>query len=204
MTKNVVLFGGTFNPIHNGHLAPIFDVAQKIDADKLVYIPCHIPPHKALPTVDSQHRMAMTKIAVNEYNATLPLPLNVEVSDFELTQAEKSYTRNTIRHFQEQDPQSELSFIIGADSLLQFHTWHDWQGIVNNCHIYVIQRPGYGISSNLPKELQPYFKQNFHLIDSVTVNTSSTILRKQLGKDNDVSFIPNSVINYINQHKLYA
>ena len=198
----VLLYGGTFNPLHLGHVKPVAVLSHKVKPQEVVYIPCHIPPHKAAPKVSSADRLKMTELGVNEYNEDFYCP--VHVSDYEITLTEPSYTANTLSHFRKKlSPGQSLGFIIGMDSLLTFTSWYKWREILEKTFLYVLARPGYTLDeSSLDKEISQRLGQTIHLIDSVEYDISSTAVR-QGDTEKRSRLMPSSVFDYITSHQLY-
>lgn len=201
MSNSIVLFGGTFNPIHYGHIKPVLAAAESVSPDKLIYLPCHIPPHKAAPKVTGEHRLAMTKLATS--NITAPFP--VEVSDYELEAQGTSYTRKTVEYFISQYPSHKLYFLIGMDSLLGFDTWYHWQEIFDYCDLLVMQRPHYQLQtlSDIAPELANRFEAQIHLTHVTELDVSSTQLRSSLTAGAASDLLPQSVLDYIHHNDLY-
>lgn len=129
-------YGGTFDPIHQGHVQSALYVQQYCQLDRLELIPCHLPPHRAHPGVSSEHRAAMVQLAIAPYPQ---LALNL----IELAKNSASYTIETLEQLRAQYPNDTLLFVIGMDSLTQFHHWFRYQEILKLCHLLVCQRPGY-------------------------------------------------------------
>jgi nicotinate-nucleotide adenylyltransferase len=202
----IVIYGGTFNPIHNGHLFPAIESAKSIDAEKLIYLPCHIPPHKENPSVNSFHRLAMTKLALEGVDNS---ELTIEISDYETQLTSPSYTRQTVEYFSERYPEHKLYFLVGMDSLLTFHFWFKWQEIFSFCDLLVMQRPGvkYDIEQ-FDSELKPYLKNQI-LITSVTeVDISSSQIKSMYKQSsnktvNELTMLPVAVQQYIDSYNLY-
>jgi nicotinate-nucleotide adenylyltransferase len=202
----IVIYGGTFNPIHNGHLFPAIESAKSIDAEKLIYLPCHIPPHKENPSVNSFHRLAMTKLALEGVDNS---ELTIEISDYETQLTSPSYTRQTVEYFSELYPEHKLYFLIGMDSLLTFHFWFKWQEIFSFCDLLVMQRPRvkYDIEQ-FDSELKPYLKNQI-LITSVTeVDISSSQIKSMYKQSsnktvNELTMLPVAVQQYIDSYNLY-
>lgn len=192
-----VLFGGTFDPIHQGHIKPVIQACEIIQADNLIFIPCHIPVHKQRPKVTSEDRFNMVQLVSNELNEQLAL--NVSCSDYELAQQGKSFTRKTVEHFQQQLPNNELYFLIGMDSYLNFTSWYKWQEILQFCQLLVVNRPGY-----LPTKVPDLLTQRSQIIDIEQVDISSTQIRKSEPAVLENELIPSCVQNYIKQNKLYC
>jgi nicotinate-nucleotide adenylyltransferase len=137
MAQRFGLFGGSFNPIHCGHLIVARAVAERLDLDRVILLPSARPPHKEVAgLLDGSHRAEMVKLAI----AGEPL---FELSDFDLTRDEPSYTIDTVAHFRHQlGPDAPLYWIIGADSLAELMTWHRVRALVDACRIVTATRPG--------------------------------------------------------------
>lgn len=202
----IVIYGGTFNPIHNGHLFPAIESAKSINAEKLIYLPCHIPPHKENPSVNSFHRLAMTKLALDDVNSS---ELTIEISDYETQLTSPSYTRQTIEHFSEQYPNHHLYFLIGMDSLLTFHFWFKWQEIFDFCDLLVMQRPGVEYDAQqIHAQLKPYLTNQITIMSVTEVNISSSQIKAMYQQSsrktvNELTMLPLSVQQYIDSHNLY-
>ncbi len=129
------VFGGTFNPIHFGHLRTAEEVRHKLNLDTIIFVPSGNPPLKSLDVPDARHRYAMAQLATAS-NA------NFTVSDVELQQKEKSYTVNTLRKLHETYPQDELFFILGADAFLDIPNWWQPDKLTGMADFIVVTRPG--------------------------------------------------------------
>lgn len=139
-------YGGTFDPIHQGHLQLALYVQQFCQLDQLQILPCHLPPHRAHPGVSSAHRSAMVQLAIAPYP-------QLQLNRLELDKNAPSYTVETLQQLKQQHPQDTLLFVIGMDSLCQFTRWHRWQDILQLCHLLVCQRPGYQPDDPLTQQL---------------------------------------------------
>lgn len=200
--KKLGLFGGTFDPIHNGHLhiAKIF--AQQLNLDCVIFLPAGDPYHKNKPhtTTDVHHRIAMIEAAI----ANGPL---FAVSDVDL-RAGKTYTIDTIQIFKQHFTQTQWWFLMGMDSLLQLHTWKNWQSLVKQTNIAVAARQG-SILQNAPPALHQWLGEalNNHslvLLDAPEYPVSSTQIRQALQQKQDTkNWLPEKVTQYIQQHQLY-
>lgn len=116
--KKTVVFGGTFNPFHLGHLKLMKEVIFAVRPDRFILVPTHIPPHKAaVELVNDADRLEMCKIVAKEFSG-------VEVSDFEIVSGGKSYTVNTLEHFHALYPEEQLYFAMGSDMLISFLSWY--------------------------------------------------------------------------------
>jgi nicotinate-nucleotide adenylyltransferase len=132
------LFGGTFNPIHYGHLRSAEEVAEVLGLGRVWFIPAALPPHKSGGEVTPfEVRLAMTRLAVGRH-------ARLSVSDVEGRRPGKSYSIETLRHFREEcGPQGELYFILGLDAMLDIASWKDYRELFTLSHFVVLDRPGY-------------------------------------------------------------
>ena len=197
-------YGGTFDPVHWGHLTPVLALAESVKAKSLHFMPCYIPPHKEPARVTSQHRSSMLELALSEIKPTASMTLAIET--YELNKGGASYTVDTLEHFKRLKPDSKLGLVIGMDSLLSFTTWFNWQQILDLCHLFVMQRPGYRFNSNeLDARLKCRLDDNIHLVETPEVDVSSTHVRQLLllGKTPTEDEVPRVVLEYIERCKLY-
>lgn len=203
------LLGGTFNPIHIGHLRSAIEVLELLALDELRLIPNALPPHRESPSVSAKHRLAMVQQAVINSPQLL-------VDEKELQRAEPSYTFDTLYSIRQQlSADDALYFIMGWDAFCGLLTWHRWQELLNYCHILVLQRPH--VSVKIPRELQSYLTDKLvdwqHITGShgkvaylqqTPLDISSTRIRDYLAQGKSVQFLlPETVLDYINQHQLY-
>ena len=198
MARKLVLFGGTFDPIHFGHIKPVCSACQQIQADELIFIPCHQPVHKQSPKVTSQDRLNMVSLVAQELN--LNSELKVNCSDFEIRQGGQSYTRRTVEYFKQHNPDCDLYFLIGMDSYLNFTTWYKWQEILQFCQLLVVNRPGYQINQD---DLPELLVNRSQIIDVEQVDISSTNIRYNNSELTSTQWLPEKVSQYIEKNKLY-
>lgn len=137
------LLGGTFDPIHFGHIKPALEVKHQLNLDKVWLMPNHIPPHKQTTQVSSQHRLAMVELISQQYD-------EFEVCDIEIKRDTPSYSATTLQLLTAQYPQHQFYFIMGTDSFIQFQSWYQWQTIFSLCHLVVCQRPGWQLDPKSP------------------------------------------------------
>lgn len=131
-----VIYGGTFDPVHHGHLRTALEVREHLDVDRVALVPCHIPPHRALPGVTSEQRLALLELAVRDEPG-------LRVDDRELRRGGASYTADTLRQLREtMDPGEPLVMVVGTDAFAGFDRWRDWQQIPELAHIVLVQRAG--------------------------------------------------------------
>jgi nicotinate-nucleotide adenylyltransferase len=212
MSRRVGILGGTFDPIHTGHL-DLGIVAQTLLTLTRVYvIPARVPPHRPQPIASSFHRFAMVALAVANRRGW-------RASDLELQSAEQpSYTTMTLQKLQEQGfAASELFFIIGADAFADIETWRDYPNILDRSHFAVVSRPGCSVE-DLPRLLPRLRRRMIRppvgaiderdpaiiLIDERTADVSSTAIRQRRASGESISgLVDLGVEQHIEQHGLY-
>lgn len=199
-------YGGTFDPVHQGHLQLALFARDYCQFDSLTLIPCHLPPHRAMP-VAASHRLEMLKLAI------APYPF-LNIDELELHRAHASYTVDTLTQLRQQYPKDSLCFLIGMDSLLTFRRWHRWQDILDLAHLLVFQRPGYSADAEDAKWLLAHYgcQQLSHLDETLAgsifvlpnpcYDVSATLLRQSPNAAHPLQ-IP-AVHQYIRQHQLYG
>jgi nicotinate-nucleotide adenylyltransferase len=205
MTKEkIILFGGTFDPIHNGHIEVSLCAAAKINASKIIYIPARRSPMKTKQPVASDiDRITMLHLAV-EGNSCF------EVSNVEMNRAEPSYTIDTIRQLRDKFGENcEFCWLIGADMLKDLPLWHKINDLLSECNICVMNRGGYEKPNfdSLRGKLSPEHIANLkkNMLETPLLEISSTEIRKRLAEEQDVSeLLPPTVLSYINKRKLYT
>jgi nicotinate-nucleotide adenylyltransferase len=193
MISNAVIFSGSFNPIHIGHVAIANYVVEFTDNDEFWFI---VSPHNPFKPknelADFHHRLNMVKIAFEG------LGLPVTVSDIENTLPQPSYTINTINALVEKYPNKNWSLLIGADNLAKFHLWKDSAKIIKHHRLLVYPRTG---SDN--NEL--YAKRNILKLDAPIMEISSTFIRYNIAKGHNLkALLPKGVFEYILEHGLYS
>ena len=145
MNKRIGLFGGTFDPVHMGHINAATTLFKKLKLDKLFLIPAFISPlKKKIKPIDHGHRLKMLKIATQKYDF-------LNVSDYELKKSEISYSFNTLNYFKKNYVDSNLFFFLGSDSLLYLDKWFKIDEIFNLCNVVIFNRPSSPISTKLMK-----------------------------------------------------
>ncbi|MCF7885736.1 MAG: nicotinate-nucleotide adenylyltransferase [Candidatus Marinimicrobia bacterium] len=194
---SICLFGGTFDPIHTGHLIMAQGTLNEFDAiDKIVFIPSAKPPHKEIATCSSfQHRFTMTKKAI-ESNS------NFSISKVENKRPGKSYSIDTIKFFRNNYKlnKDNLFFLIGEDSLVELDTWKAPQEIVSLATLLVIRRPNYQTEYKNPEYIN---KARF--VDGVPLlDISSSLVRENISQGKSIKYlVPLTVEEYIKSYKLY-
>ncbi len=208
----LALFGGTFDPIHYGHLRPVEQLASEIHLDKVVLIPNNVPPHRPQPEASSAQRLAMLQLAI-EGNSLF------SIDQRELRRDTPSYTIETLETLRkEYGNATPLAFIIGQDSLLSLHKWHRWEALLNFCHLVVMRRPGYAQELETPA-LQRWLDAHkvddaellrqqpqgvIYLANTPLLDISATQIRQRRHAGDDcANYLPSSVERYIESQGLY-
>lgn len=131
-----VIYGGTFDPIHHGHLRLAVELRESLKVDEIALVPCHIPPHRQSPGASSDRRLELLRLAVSEEPG-------LTIDDRELDRAGASYTADTLRQIREEiGPDEPLAMVVGTDSFAGFDRWREWEKIPELAHIVVVVRPG--------------------------------------------------------------
>ena len=195
------LSGGTFDPIHNGHLHIARSFANELDLESVILLPAGDPYHKTTPRTAAHHRLAMAEIAAQADS-------RLAVSDCDIVRQGATYTHDTIQIFRQHFPTAELWLLIGMDSLLQLHTWHRWQNLVRQCRIAAAPRPGSSLAQ-APAPLQTWLAEalpqgRLHILQAEPLPISSSQIRQQLATEHTSPDIPPEVLSYIQQHQLYC
>lgn len=184
------VMGGTFDPIHHGHLVAASEVAQHFALDEVVFVPTGMPWQKTDVT-DSEHRYLMTVVAT----ASNP---SFTVSRVDIDRDGPTYTVDTLRDLRAQRPDAELFFISGADAVAQILSWRDHDGLWDLAHFVAVSRPGHELdTAALPKDVVSQ-------LEVPALAISSTDCRARVRKGFPVWYlVPDGVVQYINKHDLY-
>ncbi len=186
------LLGGTFNPIHFGHLGLAEECRKKGDLKKIIFIPSLIPPHKGQEIAGAKHRYDMVKRAIRGNK-------DLVVSRVELDRKEISFTYKTIQYFKKKYSRSQVYFILGLDSVLEIHKWKKKNKILEFCPFIVVTRPGYQIQK-IPFAIRKKVK----IIKIPKINISSSLVRERIKAGKAIKdLVPLSVEKYINKYNLY-
>jgi nicotinate-nucleotide adenylyltransferase len=217
--KRIAIYGGTFDPVHLGHIDVAKSVLQLFEIDEVVFVPALLAPHKLTRAVTSHlHRHAMLTLATQDDSEII-------VSTFELEAANRRYTVDTVAHFQEQFGETaDLFFIMGADSWSEITTWREWERLLTMINHIVVTRPGYELQIDHVPELirerildlrksykasQPALTQGrerIFITDAVMRDISATDIRRAAseGRLADLeTLVPERVGQYIRKYNLY-
>jgi nicotinate-nucleotide adenylyltransferase len=189
--SKIGIFGGTFDPIHMGHLITAQSVREIRGLDKIIFIPAYISPHKTdIKASSSEHRLNMIKIAIED------VPF-FEFSDIEIKKGGISYTVDTLRELKKE--YDEIEFIIGYDNIFSFHKWKDPDEILKLAKIIVLKRK----SSQPPPFEDKYYHQAV-FVQTRGIEISATDIRERVKHNQPVHFlVPQKVKDYIYEHNLY-
>jgi len=193
------VIGGTFDPIHIGHLAVAEDVRVRLALDQVLFVPAGQPPHKPDQTIlESEHRLRMLELAL----ADNP---NFELSRVDIDRPGPCYTVDTLAILLEQrGPGTELFFIMGTDSLSELLSWHDPARLIRLCRIAAVFRPGYVADLDVLEASLPGLKDRVIMVPAARLDISSSDLRDRVRAGWPIRYlVPAPVEAYIRQHGLY-
>ncbi|MBM2810361.1 MAG: nadD [Chloroflexi bacterium] len=200
VSRAIGVLGGTFDPVHYGHLAAAQEAAMVLSLDRVLFLPANDPPHKRdEPVTAAANRAAMVRLAI----ADNPL---FEICEIELERPGPSYTVDSLRTLHARLPDIEIYFIVGMDSLADLPTWHDPMGILELACIAAIYRPGSKpVDLKIMAKEVPGAESRVRLIATPGLDIASTDLRARLRDGNrPVRYLlPDAVIEYIEANGLY-
>jgi nicotinate-nucleotide adenylyltransferase len=204
MPVRVGLYGGTFDPIHVGHLIVARAARERLSLDRMILIPCSQPPHKSSDHVtEASHRLAMARLAV-EGEAGL------EVSDCEAHRSGPSYTIDTVSQFRaELGREAEIIWLIGSDTLRELSSWHRVGELADACRIVIAARPGWESPdwAALGAALRPdqIDRLRSNVLDTPRIDVSATDIRRRVAAGLSIRWLaPASVEEYVFRHRLYT
>jgi len=204
------IFGGTFDPVHLGHLRPALDVFQQLGLDAMHWMPNRQPPHREAPVTETEHRLEMLKRAID--------PVSGFVLDTrELDRAGPSYMVDTLESLRQEFPKTGLCLVLGQDAFNNLPGWHQWQQLLSLAHIIVCTRPGYQYPQqgklqalkdrHCVSDINALHEENagkIYLQPVTLLDISATRIREQIQQGNSIRYlVPDAVCDYIETHGLY-
>ncbi|OGS91349.1 MAG: nicotinic acid mononucleotide adenylyltransferase [Gallionellales bacterium GWE2_58_10] len=215
-SKAIGILGGTFDPIHFGHLRLAEEMLELANLRQIRFIPTGIPPHRNAPQVSAQHRSAMVRLAITDQPAFV-------LDEREVERTAPCYTVNTLRELRaELGAAQPLCLLMGGDAFLQLHTWHEWEQLFGLAHIVVGYRPGFTLEERIHSataELQRHYQQRLCAANALSqqpcggitelaipkLEISATDIRRRVAEGRTIRYLlPSAVANYIHQHQLYT
>lgn len=211
MAKPIGLLGGTFDPVHNGHIRLALEILTRLNLSGIRMIPLNIPPHRNMPIASKQHRLQMLLDATRHIDG-------LSVDEREINREDTSWTIDTVRSVRTELPDTSLCLIMGKDAFLSFDSWKDWEQITDYVHLVIasrnfakketytdnIQRLLSERSINDHSQLLTATSGYIYQIDIPLLDISSTQIRESLARQQAVdSLLPNSTLHYLNKHHLY-
>lgn len=207
MRRLICLFGGTFDPVHYGHLKPLNELQQYLAADAVHVLPASVPPHRSAPLASSEQRQNMLQLALREYPGFI-------LDSRELERSGPSWTVLTLQSFRQQYPDASLCLVMGSDAFNGLSSWYHWQQIPQLANIIVIERAGMETAKrpdwateHLVRDVDSLRESKSSSILFVSLkgyDISATEIRQRLAKKLDVAgMLPDKVIDYIRQNGIY-
>ena len=195
------ILGGTFDPVHNGHIKEAEAVRSQLDLAKVVFVPAGQPWLKSdSPVSPAEHRVEMVRLAIADYPG-------FELSLVEINRPGPSYTVDTIKELRDKlGTGNELFFILGWDSLAQLPHWKEPTRLIELCRLVAVPRPGYKLPELKPLEtLIPGLSPRLILLDKPEIDVSATQIRRRVAEGLSIrDMVPTPVADYIKQHQLYV
>lgn len=214
--EKIGLFGGTFNPIHSGHIKAAEIVQNRMDLDKVLFIPSYIPPHKdSAEIVSPAHRMKMIELALHSHPRFIPSSIEVDAE-------ERSYSIITLGKIKKLYPNSRIFFILGVDAFLEIDTWKNHEQVLEQCSFVVISRPGFrleeaeSVVQGISRDMMCKLSESENIDDKMlrtrkiflmpidALDIASTDIRKKIRKGESIQkIVPDEVNSYIQKNNLY-
>jgi nicotinate-nucleotide adenylyltransferase len=214
--RKIGLFGGTFDPIHCGHVKAAENVQDIFAFDRILFIPSYIPPHKESADVASaEHRLKMVELALISFDRFFP-------SSIEIDARGTSYSIVTLNRIKKIFPNTEIFFLLGIDAFLEIDTWKDYEDVLEQCSFIVMKRPGFRldeakeilaekykqrmveVTGSLENENERLSPHKIYLLSISTMDVSSSGVRERVGNFQSIKgLVPENVENYIKERHLY-
>ncbi len=202
MRERIGIFGGSFNPVHLGHLVMAQDALEHAGLHRVLWVPAAMPPHKpSMALAPAAHRLAMLRLAVEADR-------RFEVCADEVERGGISYTVDTVRRLRDRLPDAELHLIIGGDTLRELHTWRAIEEVLSLCRVITVARPGASLATLETAQLRLPEPWPARLLANVVmghlVEISSSDIRSRLARGQGIRYlVPDSVAAYSEAHSLF-
>ena len=210
MSARIGVFGGMFDPVHNGHLELARSAIKELQLDQLRMVPCRQPNHRLQAKSSSTERVAMLKLATTKFDSII-------IDSQEIERNGTSYTAATLANLKSENPNSSLVLLVGVDSFNTLADWHNWESILELSHVVVFARAGENLT--LPKNTQKNLNEclvksptelfdsnagSIYLLDRFNYDASSTEVRTRIAERSNFSeLLPAVVCSYIADNELY-
>ena len=214
--KAIGILGGTFDPIHYGHLRLAEEMLELANLQQIRFIPAGMPPHRDAPRVSARHRSAMVQLAIADQPAFV-------LDAREVERTTPCYTVDTLRELRnELGAEQPLCLLMGGDAFLQLHTWHEWERLFDLAHVVVGYRPGFTLEERLgtaSPALRQHYQERLCSAEALSqqaaggisevaipkLEISATLIRSRVAENRSIRYLlPNAVDSYIHQHHLYS
>lgn len=199
--KKKGIFGGTFDPIHDGHLHIAYESIYKLGLDEVIFMPSGSPPHKTNKVItEAEIRYKLVKEAIKGEE-------KFKVSKYEIDKKGLSYTYETLKVFNEKERNTQWYFITGVDCLMNIYTWKNIYSILDSCKFVVFNRNGYEKKDIIDQKMQveKQFNKEIIFLDIPIMEISSTNIRDKVKKGENISYlVPEGVNNLLESMKLYS
>lgn len=204
--KFIGINGGTFNPVHYGHLRPALEVMQLLGLEQVRFVPCYQPVHRSLPNVSAEHRSAMIELAIKDQPKFV-------LDTIEMDKGGASYMVETLALLKAKFREESLVLMMGTDVFAKFHSWHNWPKILELANIVIMHRPGEPVPQSgesgaiyQQRKAQVFSEAAGQIrdLDVTQLDISSTIVRQHLEQGLSAQYLlPPCVIKYIEEQGLY-
>jgi nicotinate-nucleotide adenylyltransferase len=199
--RKIGILGGTFNPIHLGHLLTAQDALEQLGLERVIFIPSATPPHKVVDKLATgRDRLRMIKLAIRGND-------QFEVDDIEIKRGGKSYSVDTLTALRQRNPRADLYFIIGADSLRELHLWREVARLVTLCTFVTVPRPGFKPEPVIDPRLDAATRHRLrqHVLRGHACDIASRDIRARVSGERSIRYlVPDAVRLYIARRRLYC